>query len=138
LTLQFRARSDINLEVTLLRAAGELNGDIRIGGVISNKLGQMISECANVLILAADGAELSVADLAQQVKALKLGVERRDPAVCLRSGYSTPADFFREFQWLSAVALWDLNPRPGPRFALWQNPQARRVLPSDFASLALT
>jgi hypothetical protein len=139
LTLCFRARADINLEVTLVRSVGPRpsSWDGKFNGIICSKLGQMIPDCANVLMVAADESDLTVADVAQDMKGLKQAVERRDPAFCRRTGYTEPAEFFREFQWLSALALWQHDIRPGQRFALWQNPSAKRVLPPDFASLAL-
>jgi len=134
LTLVFRENIVVNVEVTLLQDTGtEKNQrDDKLINLVGHKLGQMISENCNVLVLACECGSLSVEDVGGAMKRLKGRVEQRDSRLLSKFGFADPSEFFKQFQWLSAVIVWQSL---GEEERLWANPQARRPIPTVVAAL---
>lgn len=132
LTVTFRGRTMIHLEVTRVRAPGteRLTWEGKLSGLVCGKLGQMQPENPNVLVVAAQGGSLSFEETALAMKRLKEQMERRDNAFLSRFGFADPADFFKQFQRLSGILLWKQEEHErGTGKSLWVNPQARHPLP---------
>lgn len=123
LTVVFRQWTQVNLEVTQFAASGDV--ETKLIGVTCGKLGQMIPDHANALVLCCLEGDLTLDDVSSSMKRLKLIVEKREDELLQRHGFDDPAGFFKRFQWLSAIVLW-------PAGDVWTNPQARRPLPAGF------
>lgn len=133
LTITFRTRTPFHLEVTHVQApAPRLDGKREWGGkligVVCHKLGQLMPEEINVLVISSEEGAPTPDDVAGAMKRLKERVERRDIELLSRFGYAGPAPFFKHFQWLSGILVW----RGG---GVWANPQARRAVPAEVVPL---
>jgi hypothetical protein len=137
LTVTFRARTAINLEVTQVQApVGETpDWEGKLIGLVCHKLGQMMPECINVLVVAPESGSLTFADVTLAMKRLKERMEQREGDLLPRFGFADPSGFFKQFQWLSGILVWK-NQEEGK--SLWVNPQARRPLPAAVVTLLTT
>jgi hypothetical protein len=151
LTVIFRERSLVNLEVTQIqeRRVETSDWDGKLVDVVCHKLGQMMPDCFNLLVVARQGAssggDLSsvgtfiAEDIEVALKRMKEQIECRDGDRLSRFGFADPSSFFKQFQWLSGIAVWERPKREtGQGPGLWNNPQARRPLPKEIASLLTT
>ncbi len=69
-------------------------------------------------------------DLAAAMAQIRLRAERREAELFARADMRDPADFFKHWARLSALAALPITP-DGPPAAIWHNPQARHPLPND-------
>lgn len=136
----FRTRLDFHVEVTRLRLSGPPGEDgtqatHKLARVIADKLGQLPSGGANLLLVALPPG---VAGDALMPAALRLLGGSPPPQVA-----STPPAWWPEAlrafaqrrQRLSAVVLCSLTPGgQAPGLTLWLNPQAKHALPPEVAS----
>ncbi len=100
----------------------------RLAEAVASKLGQLLPQRANVLVVAAD-VPLMAGDVANAMLILQQRAERSDAAVLQGHGFLDRADFFRHYQRLSelVVRVADVEaPRPP---LTWINPQAKHPLP---------
>jgi hypothetical protein len=136
LTLTFRARTTVHLEVTQVRAPAaewsEWEG--KLIGIVCHKLGQMMPEEVNLLVVGPDKGSLSIEDVTRAMKRLKRQVEQRESDLLPRFGFGGRSDFFKQFQWLSGIVVWS-RPDHGALKTVWTNPAARRPLPAAVARL---
>lgn len=138
LTVTFRARTVVHLEVTQVQdpAAETSEWEWKLIGLVGHKLGQMMPESLNVLIVAPERDSLTITDVAQAMKRLKERIEQREGELLSRFGFADPSGFFKQFQWLSGILVWKIDEHgKGMGTSLWANPQARRPLPAELASL---
>ncbi len=133
-TVMFRTRVPFNVEVTRLRPgkADPRNENparstlSKLMEVICDKLGQMPPQVINVLMLSAAG-NLEEKDLAQAgLRLIRLADQKAEDYFAER-GFKTAADFYRQFQKLSAMMLEPV-PGDGASPAIWLNPIARQPL----------
>jgi hypothetical protein len=117
----FRTNLPFGVEATRLRAAH------RFADAVSAKLAQLLPQQSNLLAL---GSDEPPDDLAAAMAQIRLRAERRDAQLFGRSGMRDPAEFFKYWARLSALAVLPLTPA-GPAAAIWHNPQARHPLPND-------
>ena len=134
LTVTFRARTVVNLEVTLLQGSGA-DWEGRLTGLVCQKLGQMIPETPNVLVLAADAGALTIDHVTETMRRLKVRMEGREAELLKRFGFDGPAGFFKQFQWLSGIVVWRGEAESGAGKSVWLNRQARRPLTPAFISI---
>jgi len=145
----------VMVEVTRLRpavavAGGELAGatprhgddsasiDARLAVLICGKLGQLVPNLPNVVVVGVPAALLPALDVAEALRALVARAERRELTLRERHYIRQPSDFFRPYRSLSGLLVrpW---PRPAapPPATFWTNPQATKTLPARLrASLA--
>jgi hypothetical protein len=140
LTVTFRAQTLLNLEVTQVQVPGaetpEWEG--KLIGLVSQKLGQMMPESLNVLVVASEISALTLEEVTRAMKRLKERMEQREGALLSRFGFADPSGFFKQFQWLSGIVVWQSEEQErGIGKSLWANPQARRPLPAALASLLI-
>lgn len=133
LTVTFRTRTTVHLEVTQLQAPapapdGARDWESKLIGVVCHKLGQLVPEEINVLVIASKEGALTRDDVAGAMRRLKERVERRDTELLTRFGYADPAAFFKAFQWLSGIVPWKGG-------GVWVNPQTRRQVPAEIIAL---
>ena len=139
-TVTYTTSFDFNVEVTRMRSPAQTgqtgapptptleDNSGRLTDIVCGKLSQMLADSINVLVIVTETDRLGDLDLAQFMLHLKLRAEQHDPRILSRHGFRDPADFFKHFQRLSAVALRDMH--ADGVAALWANPQAKHPLPS--------
>jgi hypothetical protein len=138
LTVTFRTRTALNLEVTQVQdPCGETpDWEGKLIGLVGHKLGQMMPESLNVLVVVTERGSLTLEDVTRTMKRLKERAEQREGNLLSRFGFADPSGFFKQFQWLSGIVVWK-SQEPEAGKSLWINPQARRPLPAEIASLLM-
>ena len=132
-----------NVEVTRMRTStatgtddapkGEPGDNGRVADIVCGKLGQMLANSINMLVIVTETDYLDTLDLPQIMVHLKQRVEGHDPRILGRHGFRDPADFFKPYLRLSAVAVRDMAPdRPA---LLWANTEAKQPLPTPIRTI---
>lgn len=138
LTVTFRTQTAFNLEVTQVQEPGAETPEWewKLIGLVCGKLGQMMPQSFNVLVVAPESGSLTVAEITGAMKRLKARIEQRESDLLSRFGFAEPAGFFKQFQWLSGILVWKREGDAGGNGkSLWANPQVRRPLPAPIVSL---
>jgi len=132
-SVTYKTHIRFDVEVTRLRGGGE--GAVADPGKLANtlcaKLGQLPPSMMNLLVLAADDAPYSEADLVSASRLLLERAESKDDAFFTRRGFLGARDFLKYYSRLSAIRL---TTPAGPSLLRLQ-PQARHPLPPDLANL---
>jgi hypothetical protein len=126
-TVTFKGHTRFNVEVRRVRAEAGI-GDVRgakLAAILSQKARQMPPSIVNILWLVTE-AVLSEDDIGQAAAGLRRRSEQKEGAYFLRHGYATPAEFLRQFQLLSSVAVPQAD-----MISLWHNAIARHKMPPD-------
>jgi hypothetical protein len=140
LTVTFRARTAVNLEVTQVQDPTEETPEWqgKLVGIVCHKLGQMVPDSLNVLIVTPENGSLAAEDVNRAMKRLKERMEKREVDLLSRFGFAEPSDFLKQFQWLSGIVVWKgQHHETGKGKSVWANPQAKRPLPAAIASLLI-
>jgi hypothetical protein len=139
----FRTNQRLNLEVTRPRrpessgdgprtagreAPGGSGGAPGLVNTLLNKAGQLPPGEPNVLVLAASGGRVGVAEVEEAARALKGRAERKEDDYFRRLGYLDARDFLKHLARLSAVFVLG-----GAPDALWRHKAARHPLPGEVA-----
>ena len=122
------------VEVTRLRDIASLDkNDMseneRLTDAICSKLGQLLPQRSNVLIVGAGALHLASNDLQSMMLRIQQRAERDDPALWQRYGFRDRADFFRHYQRLSEVLVRSLQLRADEPPVVWVNSQTKHPLP---------
>jgi hypothetical protein len=130
------------VEVTRLRTAqpkatpsvqespgGTLSGD-RFSDMLCSKLGQLLPQRSNLLLVGVDGAHLTDPDFRAAMLRIQQRAESNDPTVIHKHGFRDRADFFQHYQRLSALLVRGTPLQAGESVVLWVNPQAKYPLPA--------
>jgi len=96
---------------------------------ICSKLGQMLPQHGNVLIVGVDSLALSQSDLNAMMLRMQQRAERRDSTFWQRYRFRDRADFFRHYQRLSEVLVRASQVQTEGSVLAWVNPQAKHPLP---------
>lgn len=133
--VSFTTSLEFMVEVTRLRT-GCLNAppaspwiDERFDNVLGGKLGQLLPQRSNLLVIGVEGSLPAPQDLDVALRRLQQRAEADDAALVQRHGFRDRSDFFRHFRRLSAVLVRGAAPLAGEPL-LWANPQAACPLPS--------
>jgi hypothetical protein len=127
------------LEVTRLRSdqkvmEGQSPGTSAIGDrladAVCSKLGQLIHQQSNILLVGMDALRLSQEDIRAAILRMQQRAERSDPTFFQRYRFRDRAEFFRHYQRLSEILLRGTDLQKGESFIAWVNSQARVPLPS--------
>jgi hypothetical protein len=131
--VSFTTSMTFMIEVTRLRT-------IQIGAVspesdplidaICSKLGQLLPQHSNVLIIGVDVLYLTPTELQSTMLRLQRYAERNDPAFWQRYRFRDRADFFRSYQRLSEILVRGSQLQSAESVIGWTNPQAKYPLPS--------
>lgn len=126
------------VEVTRLRPAQPqpqvppsglpLPGD-RFSDMLCNKLGQLLAQRSNLLIVGLEAPYPTLGDLQAIMLRLQQRAEGNDPAVVQRPGFRDRADFFHHYRRLSALLVRATSLQAGEPAVIWINPQAKDPLP---------
>jgi hypothetical protein len=124
------------VEVTRLRAAPSLEtsltspGDMeRLADAVCTKLGQLLPQRNNVLIVGVDALFLKQDDLQALMLRVQQRAEQNNAGLAQRYGFRDRADFFRHYQRLSEVLVRGSELRTVMPLIVWVNPQAKHPLP---------
>jgi hypothetical protein len=130
--VSFTTSMTFMVEVTRLRT-------IQIGAVspesdpltdaICSKLGQLLPQQSNVLIVGVDVPYLTATDLQATMLRLQQRAERNDPIFWQRYRFRDRADFFRHYQRLSEVLVRASRLEEDGQTIAWTNPQGKYPLP---------
>lgn len=128
------------VEVTRLRGAakgtmsasdnGILLEHERLADAICSKLGQLLPQRGNVLVVGVDTLRLGQNDLQALMLRIQQRAEARDSTLWQRYGFRDRADFFRHYQRLSEVLLRESQWRTDQPAIVWGNSQAKHPLPA--------
>lgn len=130
--VSFTTSTTFMLEVTRLRT-------IQLGAVspesdpltdaICGKLGQLLPQYSNVLIVGVPVIYLTPTDLRATMLRLQQRMERNDPAFWQRYRFRDRADFFNHYQRLSEVIVRASQLQDNDPIIPWVNNQAKYPLP---------
>jgi hypothetical protein len=136
LTVTFRTNQRFNLEVTRLRATGDVAneeagaGVARLANVVCGKLRQLPGDVPNALVITTRGLTLSEESLAAATRQLKLHADQKDDAFFARRGLKTARDFYA--QYLHLGGIFGLDEATAPPSAVFStNREARHPLPRE-------
>ena len=135
----FTTSSTFMLEVTRLRPslraqpvpnATRIADADRVADTVCGKLGQLMAQRSNVLLIGAEDVALTAEDLRLALLQVQHRAERNDTTLFQRHGFRDRAEFFAHYQRLSEliVRVWTPNAITTP--LIWINPQAKYPLSS--------
>lgn len=124
----FRTNFTFNAESTHVRGLNEAQDEVdqRFVDVVSGKLRQMLPNIANVIFIATPHI-LDETNLASHMVWMRGKADNNDEKFLLRQRFSSPADFFKFHNRVSAIYVYDSAGEAG--HAVWFNPQAKATLP---------
>jgi hypothetical protein len=100
-----------------------------LADTICSKLGQMLPQHSNVLIVGVDSLHLTQSELQAAMLRIQQRAERSDATFWQRYRFQDRADFFRQFQRLSEVLVRGMQLQADAPVVAWINPQAKNPLP---------
>jgi hypothetical protein len=101
----------------------------RLADAMCSKLGQLMPQRANILIVGMDAPYLSQSDIQAAVIRLQKRAERNDAAFLQRYRFRDRADFFRQYQRLSEMIVRPAQWETEDPTVIWVNAQAKHRLP---------
>ena len=107
-----------------------LIGDERLTDTICSKLGQLLPQRSNVLLVGVEALHLTHNDLRATMLRIQQRAERNDPTFFQRHGFRDRADFFHHYQRLSELLVRGPDLHAAEPMIVWVNPQAKHPLPS--------
>lgn len=108
--------------------------DERFTGMLGSKLGQLLPQRSNLLLVGVEAAQLTQDEIQGLMLRIQHRAEANDAAVIQRNGFRDRGDFFNHYQRLSAVLVRGI-PLDGKPVAIWVNPQAKYPLPPKVRTL---
>src|SRR5512140_2101106 len=89
------------VEVTRVQTDSKVTAGARLAEAVAEKLGQLLPQRSNILVVAIEAADLTAGDVANAMLALQHRAEKNDAAVVQGHGFLDRADFFRYYLRLS-------------------------------------
>jgi hypothetical protein len=122
------------VEVTRLRDVPSSDQDIlpeseRLAEAICSKLGQLLPQRGNILIVGVGVPRFTQRELQDVMLRIQQRAERNDSVFWQRYGFRDRADFFRHYQRLSEVIIRRSQWQADEPLVSWINPQAKHPLP---------
>jgi hypothetical protein len=102
----------------------------RFSDTLCSKLGQLLPQRSNVLIVGLDGPPPAPPDLHEAMIEVQLRAEGSDSTLVQRHGFRDRAEFFRQYRRLSALLVRATPLKPEAPAVVWVNPQALHPLPA--------
>lgn len=137
--VHFTTSQTFTVEVTRLHAAPKGGPDQnlatpwveeRLVDAICSKLGQLLAQQSNVLLVGAETLPLTANDLRATMVHIQQRAEANDSTLLARHHFRDRGDFFTCYQRLSEILVRAPQPSDGEALVVWVNPQAKRPLPS--------
>lgn len=101
----------------------------RLADTIGSKIGQLLPQRSNVLLIGAEALHLTQSDLRTTMLRIQQRVERNDTTFLQRHRFRDRADFFRYYQRLSEILVRGTPLQAGEPVVVWVNAQAKYPLP---------
>jgi len=102
----------------------------RLIDTVCGKLGQLLPQYRNILLVGADGLPFTADRLRTAMLDLQHRVERNDPIVLQRHDFRDRGDFFHHYHRLSEIVVRRPQLQADESVLGWINPQAKLPLPS--------
>jgi hypothetical protein len=102
----------------------------RLADTICSKLGQLLPQRSNVLLIGVEALHLTHNDLRAAMLRIQQRAERNDTTFLQLHRFRDRADFFAHYQRLSEVLVRGPHLQAGKPVMGWVNPQAKYPLPS--------
>jgi len=102
---------------------------VHLAHTVASKLGQLLPQRSNVLLIAIEAAPLTPDDIRNALLSMQQRAERNDPIFLQRHGFHDRADFFQQYQCLSEVLVRAPHFEAAKSMVAWANPQAKHPLP---------
>jgi hypothetical protein len=96
---------------------------------VCSKLGQLLAQSSNMLIIGMDSPSLTQSDLHATMLRIQQRVEGNDSSFWQRYGFRERTDFFRHYYRLSEVIVRGSQWETDNPIVVWINPQAKHPLP---------
>lgn len=103
--------------------------DERLADAICSKLGQLLPQRSNVLLVGVDARHLTHNDLRAAMLRIQQRAERNDSTFYQRYRFRDRADFFGHYQRLSEILVRGPHLQAAAPIVIWVNPQAKHPLP---------
>ena len=104
--------------------------DERLADTICSKLGQLLPQHSNVLVVGVEKLSLTNDDLKTMMLRIKQRAEQGDAVFLKRYRLRDRSEFFRIYQRLSEILVRGVDWQVDQRTAVWVNPQAKHPLPN--------
>ena len=117
------------LEVTRVQADPKNTLDAQLADTISAKLGQLLPQHSNTLLVGVEVMDLTSSDIRAAMLGLQQRAERNDSTFLQRHGFRDRSDFFRQYQRLSEILVRGPQLEVTRSIVTWINPQAKYPLP---------
>lgn len=127
--VSFTTSHTFMLEVTRIQADAKSTPEARLAATIADKLGQLLPQRSNALLVGIEAAELNEDDIQRALLGIQQRAEQNDQAFLQRHRYRDRADFFRRYQRLSEIIVRQAQDQRGGSVVAWSNPQAKHPLP---------
>ncbi len=102
----------------------------RLADAICTKLGQLVPQRSNLLVVGIETPHLMQIDLRGIMLRVQQRAERNDSTFLRRHRFRDRADFFRHYQRLSEILVRRTPLRADEPVLVWVNPQAKYPLPA--------
>ncbi|MBI4641782.1 MAG: hypothetical protein HY731_13885 [Candidatus Tectomicrobia bacterium] len=102
----------------------------RLADTICSKLGQLLPQRSNVLLVGVEALHLTHSDLRTTMLHIQQRAERNDSTFLQRHRFRDRTDFFHHYQRLSEILLRGTPLQAGEPVVVWVNPQAKYPLPT--------
>jgi hypothetical protein len=103
--------------------------DERLADTICSKLGQLLPQCSNVLLVGVEALPLTSGDLRATMLRIQQHAEQNDSTFLQRHRFRDRADFFHYYQRLSEILVRGPHLPAAEPLLVWVNPQAKHPLP---------
>lgn len=123
------------LEVTRLRTVQPQIVSERLAEAICSKLGQLLPQHSNVLLVGGQASSLSQDELHSMMLSIQQRAERNDVMLLRRHKFRNRADFFKHYQRLSEIVVRGERGKASSAALEWVNPQARHGLPGKVRTM---
>lgn len=127
--VSFTTSHTFMLEVTRVRVDSTSTLEARLADTISDKLGQLLPQRSNVLLVGIEAAEVNQGDIQRALLGIQQHAEQNDQAFLQRHRLRDRADFFRHYQRLSELLVRKTQSDTTHSVVTWVNPQAKHPLP---------
>ena len=101
----------------------------RLTDAIMDKLGQLLPQRGNILLVSIEAPHLIPGDLRNVMFTMQQRAEQNDSPILRGHGFLDRADFFRHYRRLSEVLVRVPQMEAGRSMLTWINPQAKHPLP---------
>ena len=106
------------------------HGEARLADAVCSKLGQLIHQQSNILLVGVDALQPTQDDVRAAMLRVQQRAERNDADFFQRYRFRERAEFFKYYQRLSEILVRGTDVQNTATLVVWTNPQAKSPLPS--------